>query len=552
MTPVFDPIELEILWSRVVGVVDDSVDTLVRTAFSPSVREGNDMTCALMDVSGRTIAQSLTSTPLHTGVKSFTMRSLLKRYPASTWRPGDAAISNDPWVGTGHRFDVTIVRPIFHKAALVGFALNDAHWGDIGGGGLRVENRDVYEEGLGIPDLKVLREGEPVEEVFEFIRLNTRSPQQTLGDLHGQLVASARLAASTVELLDEAGLTDLDGLATAIFERSERSMRAAIGRLKPGTYVREIDADALEHPLHLRVAVTVRRDRVDVDYAGSAPQSRNALNATWTYTYAWTVFALKATLEPDTPNNDGCLVPFSVTAPEGSVLNPRWGAPVSFRSQTGHYIPTLVLSALADAAVDLVPAEPGSPPHRSVIVGAHDNGDDFSMMINASGGLGASSRGDGLHCTAFPTNTLALPVEVLEQLYPLRIWERELLTDSGGPGRHRGGCGQRLVFEYVGKQDAHLSPMLERMTTPPAGLAGGLPGSTASMEVNGRPLRSKAQITIRPGDRIEVRTCGGGGFGPPRERPSAAVDEDVRDGVVSREAAIRWYGREPGAVRLDA
>lgn len=544
---VEDPVQLEILWSRLVALVEESVGTLVRTAFSASVRESNDLTCALMDAEGTALAQSLVSTPLHTGVKSVTMRALLRRYPQDSWSEGDAAISNDPWEGTGHRYDVTIARPIFHRQRLVGFAVNDTHWRDLGGAGLRVENRDVFEEGLGIPDCKILKAGEPVDEVFELIRLNTRFPKETIGDLNAQLVAAGQLAEMVERLLDEAGLEDLSGLAEAIYRRSEASMREAISRLRPGTYRQGIDTDGYDERLHLQAAVTVHPagDSITVDFTGSSPQTKYALNAVRNYTYAWSVFALKAVLDPETPNNDGCLRPFDIEVPEGSVLNPTWGAPVSVRHQTGHYIPTLVVGALAEAAPDSVIAECGSPPHRSVISGVRSDASPYGFTINAAGGLGAGHRNDGLSATAFPTNTVCISLEMLEHLYPVVFWRRELIPDSGGAGEHRGGLGQRIEFEFTDDEPALLSPLLERTRTPPAGLAGGFPGATSSMRSNGEVVVPKVQVEMRKGDRFCIQTAGGGGFGPPSDRDREQLRSDVENGLVTGEAARTVYGGLP-------
>jgi N-methylhydantoinase B len=538
-----DPIGLEILWSRLVALVDDSMATLVRTAFSAPVRESNDLTCAIMDVQGGALAQSLVSTPLHTGVKGITMRALLRKYPVETWQPGDAAITNDPWTGTGHRNDATIARPVFHRGRLVGFALNDSHWQDIGGAGMSVDNRDVFEEGLGIPECKILRAGAPVEEVFEFIRLNTRTPDETLGDLHAQLVASERLAQAVAELCEDADLDDLTSVSRAIYDRSERAMREAIARLRGGTYRYELDTDGYDERLHLACAVTVdtQQRTIEVDFAGSSPETSRALNAVYNYTFAWTVFALKCVLDPETPNNDGCLRPFTVRAPEGSVLNARWGGAVSVRHQTGHYIPTLVISALAQAAPERVVAQAGSPPHRSLISGALPNGRQYSFTVNAAGGLGAGARNDGLSATAFPTNTVSISLEAIERLFPLVFWRRELIPDSGGAGRQRGGCGQRIVFEFTGERPGRLSPLLERVTAPAEGLEGGQPGALSSMTRNGAPLRPKVAVSLERGDVLELRTAGGGGYGPPSERDGAALAQDVEAGLVTPAAARAAY-----------
>ena len=540
VTSRLDPVALEILWSRLIALVEESVSTLARTAFSPSVRESNDLTCALMDVEGNALAQSLTSTPLHTGVKSVTMKALLAQFPAEVWKRGDAAISNDPWIGTGHRFDVTIACPIFHRQRLVGFAVNDTHWGDLGGAGMVVENRDVFEEGLGIPNCMVLSEGEPVQIVLEFIRLNTRFPEETLGDLHAQLAAADRLAAAVAELLEETGLADLAETADAIYTKSEASMRAAIATLPAGTHSYELDTDGYEEPLHLKVMLTVvpSEGRIKVDFAGSSPQTSRALNAVWNYTYAWSVFALKAALDPETPNNEGCLRPFEVVAPEGSVLNASWGAPVSVRHQTGHYVPTLILTALGEIAPDRVIAQCGSPPHRSLISGEWPDGRGFGFTINASGGLGAGAGNDGLHATAFPTNTVCISLEILERLYPVVFWARELIPGSGGTGRHRGGCGQRIDFEYTGSRPGFLSPLVERVKLAPEGMQGGGPGTTAAMTRNGTPVRPKVRLVMEPGDRFEIRTPGGGGFGPASERDPEAVAADAASGLAKADGAL--------------
>lgn len=537
-----DPIGLEILWSRFVALVDDSMATLVRTAFSAPVRESNDLTCAIMDADGGALAQSLVSTPLHTGVKGITMRSLLRKYPTETWRPGDAAITNDPWTGTGHRNDVTIARPIFHRGRLVGFALNDTHWQDIGGAGMSVDNRDVFEEGLGIPECKILREGEPVEEIFEFIRLNTRTPDETLGDLHAQLTAAERLSMAVTELCEDAELSDLTAVSRAIYDRSERASREAIASLRSGTYRYELDTDGYDERLHLACTVTIDAQQrcIDVDFAGSSPETSRALNAVYNYTYAWTIFALKCVLDPETPNNDGFLRPFTVRAPEGSVLNARWGGAVSVRHQTGHYIPTLVISALAEAALERVVAQAGAPPHRSLISGVLPGGKRYSFTVNAAGGLGAGAHNDGLSATAFPTNTVSISLEAIERLFPLVFWKRELVPDSGGAGRQRGGRGQRIVFEFTGDLPGRLSPLLERVTTPADGLAGGQPGTVSSMTLNGAPLRPKVAVSLQRGDVLDLRTAGGGGYGPPSERDPSALAVDLANRIVTQAAATLY------------
>jgi N-methylhydantoinase B len=510
----FDPITLEVLWSRLVALVDEGAAALKRTAFSVTAREANDLSTALCDPAGNAVAQCSTSTPLHTGVLSRTVRHFLARYPAgSGWAPGDVAISNDPWKGTGHKNDISVCAPVYHGGQLVAFVAADSHAPDIGGlGGFAADGRDVYEEGLGIPMLKLYRAGALNEDLVEVVRENVRQPDLVVGDLHARVAALHVMARRLTDVLHEQSLDGIDTLSAAIRDRAARAMRAAIAAVPDGDYPAAIETDGFDAPITLRATVRVRGEALTVDYAGTDPQSAHGINVVFNYTYAQTVFALKCLLDPDTPHNEGHAEPVDVVAPGGSVLNPRFPAPVNGRALVGHYVPALVIAALAPALPERAIADCGAPRHISSYRGRHADGRPFALDLQAAGGMGAGSAWDGLPCTPFPTNTVAASVEALEEDGVLRFREKALREGSGGAGRHRGGDGQRIVFEVLAPE-VQMSPHVDRVDHPPAGLFGGAHGAPASLAVNGTPIHPKRRYVLRKGDIVEITTPGGGGYG---------------------------------------
>ena len=546
MPNALDPVSLEILWSRLIAVADEAATTLVRTSFSPTVRESNDYACVLFDAAGNAIAENTIGIPSFNMTLTRTLSHFLGLRPPQTWCPGDIGITNDPWLATGHLPDVTIVAPIFIGERLVAWSGSVAHMVDIGGIPWSADGRQVFEEGLRIPPMMFFRAGKPNADLLQLIRANNRLPDQVVGDLMAMVAAGKIGDARLVELMSEVGIDDLAAVSAEIRARAERSMRMAIDTIPDGTYRSVLDMDgAPDEPIHLEVAVAVTGDEMSVDYAGTSPQVLGALNTVMNYTEAYTCYPLKCLLDPATPRNDGSYKPIRVIAPEGSILNPRFPAAVNARQLVGHVLSGMLFDALSGAIPQRIIGESGSAPTlRCVISGMADTGRPFSSILFLNGGMGARPGIDGLATTCFPSTVMAGAMEAVEAASPLRIWRKEFAVDSGGPGRFRGGLGQEVEVEVLSATSAIVSLFVERTRHPARGVLGGQPGGGSQVEINGRrdgfPLKGRSRIAA--GDRIRVRYAGGGGYGDPRERDREAVRADVAAGVVSAQAAHDVYG----------
>lgn len=533
-----DPVALEIVWSRLIAISEEQAAMVLRTAFSSIVRESYDYTCVLLTPDGDLLAQPFQSLPGFTRCASTVMKHFLARWP--DWHPDDVAITNDPWLAAGHLHDVAIAVPVFYKGKIVAFAANIAHQADIGGRGYSADANSIFEEGLALPPMKLYRKGVLVPEIFEIIAENVRVPDQVRGDIQAQ-IGAARLAARRVaELLEEMGLDNLDPVAGEVLARSEDAMRQAIRRVPDGVYTNEGIMDGFDEPLVIRVKLTIKADTLEFDFAGTSPQINKGINSCYNYTYGYAAFAAKSVLEPLVPNNEGAYRPIALKAPEASLVNSRRPAPGNSRGRVGHMIVPVVYGALARALPDEVPAEAGSPAPRLNFFGPLPNGEEFQCLLITSGGLGASRERDGLPGKSFPTNTKMASLEVMESNAPLRFVRRELVPDSGGAGEHRGGLAQEIEVEILGDKNVYVSTSSERIKNPPRGYRGGLPGAAASLTRNrGEYLAPKGRTMLKPGERVTVRTPGGGGYGNPRLRDAAAIAADLANGYASAPAAPR-------------
>lgn len=543
----FDPITLEILWNRLIAITDEAAAALVRTSFSTLLRENNDYACVLLDVDANAIAENHNSIPSFVGCLSITLRHFLKQFPLDSWQPGDVMITNDPWLATGHRPDATLVMPIFYHDTLVGFAGNIAHWPDIGGAVWSADSREVYEEGLGLPPLKLYKAGLPNEDVFTIIRGNVRVPEQVIGDIQAQVTAANVCVEGVIEFLEEQKLDNLSALSRAVQERAEHAMRQAIKKVPNGVYKHQIEADGFDHPLTIAITITVRDEEVDVDYTGTSPQiSHGALNCVMNYTWAYTTYPLKCVFDPHSNKNEGSYRPFNVTAPEGSLLNPTYPAPVNARQLTGHLLSGLVFGALAEVLPDRIMAESGSAPtFRTLYAGKTASGEKFSFILFANGGMGARATSDGLACTPFPTNSTCASIEVMEGLAPLRVWSKKIRIDSGGAGQYRGGLGQEIEVELINNEPILLSILSDRHQHPALGVLGGQSGAPTELLLNDEPsLHPKSRTTLQPGDVLTLRFAGGGGYGNPEGRSRDLVLEDLRNGVITEQMARDIYKLE--------
>jgi len=540
----FDPVTLEILWSRLISIADESAAALLRTSFSTIVRESNDYATVLMDANGDSLSENTAGIPSFVGILPRTLKHMLARYPKDQWRPGDCLITNDPWMATGHLPDITMASPIFYRDQLVAFSGSIAHSPDIGGSLWAADCRELFEEGLRIPPIKFLNQGQPNQDVLDFILGNVRVPEQVLGDLYAQVTAQQVCARRLSEFLDDAGMPDLTVLSQALQERADMAMRRAIEAVPDGEYRYALDADGFdEDETHIECRIVVDGSNLHVDYAGTSKQIDRGLNSVMNYTYAYTVYPLKCALDPLTPRNEGSYRSITVDAPLGSILNPTYPAPCNARQLTGHLLAGAIFGALAQAIPDKVIAEcGGAPTLRSLYSGTDRQGNRFSQILFASGGMGASCAADGLSTTAFPTNSGAGSIEAFEGISPLIVWKKELLQDSGGAGKHRGGLGQEAVVEVVAKEPLRLSLLSDRHRYAARGLLGGKDGGLVEIKLSdGTQPHPKSRSTLNPGDRLSMRYGGGAGYGEPSKRDPAAVVEDVKNGYVSAEAARRDY-----------
>ncbi len=530
----FDPVTLEICWSRLIGVVNEQAAALQRTSFTSIVREAGDLSAGLFDRRGFMVAQAVTGTPGHINSMALAMKHILAACPLETLRPGDVLVTNDPWKTSGHLNDVTICTPVFRGDDCVAFFASTCHTADIGGHVLSAEAREVYEEGLFIPILKLAEAGRPNETLLALIRANVRVPDMVLGDFHAQIAGGAVGGERLLEFMAEFGLERLEPLADEIIARTERAMRDAIRALRPGAYEYAITSDGFDEPVTIRVRCEVRGDELLVDYAGTSPASRRGINVVMNYTEAYTTYGVKVIVSPDIPNNEGAFRPLRITAPPGSILNALPPAPVAARHVIGHFLPHVIAGALGQALPDRVMAEGSANIWGVQVAGRGLDDRPFTFVFFSSGGTGARATRDGLSATAFPSGVQGTPVEVIEHLAPLIVERKALREDSGGAGTFRGGLGQVIAFRARTREPFVCSVLCDRTRHPAAGFFGGEPGAAGEVLIDGVPPENpKAEHLVPPRALVEVRLPGGGGYGPPSERDPALVARDLLEGYVT-------------------
>lgn len=513
-----DGIELEILWSNLIGIVSEQAKALQRIAFSPVVREAGDLASALFDARGRMLAQANTGTPGH--INSLAAAGgHLHRIFEGRLVPGDVLITNDPWLSAGHFFDITLLTPVFRRTRLIGYIGSTIHHTDIGGYGIGAGARDVHEEGLWIPPLKFFEAGVANATLHDVIRRNVRTPDHVFGDLAAQVSSGAAGGERLVAMCERYGMEDIEALSDEIIRRSEEATRAAIRKLKPGTYHGESGFDVPGgEVITLKTAVTVDVDRGEIliDFAGSSGASTSGINVVMNYTHAYSIFAIRSCLNPELPNNHGSLAPIRVAAPEGSIVNCKYPAPVNARHVVGMYVPMPILKALHQVMPERVLAEGAGAVWTMQIQGRRDDGEAFtSSMFNYSGGMGARLTKPGPAATCYPTGVAAVPVEILEAAMPIVFDRKELRSGSGGAGRSRGGDGQVIEFHMRTPYPWMLNAVPSRLKTGPEGLAGGAAGAHGTFQVNGRDVSEARKITLNPQDVVLLETPGGGGYGVP-------------------------------------
>jgi N-methylhydantoinase B len=505
-------LQLEVAWNTLISIASEQAAAMVNSSFSAVLGEMEDLSAGVFDADGTMIAQSVQGAPGHLGSLSLGVKHVCARFPAKTLVPGDVLITNDPWLVSGHKHDITVVTPVFLGKLPVGFTASNCHTVDIGGRIFSAAGTDVYEEGLQIPLLKLFDAGRRNDLLFTLIRENVRSPDLVLGDLMAQVSANETAARRLVAFMHESGLKDLRPLSQAITGRTERFMRQAIAQLPDGDYSDRIELDGFDEPLHIDVKVTVKDDRIVVDYKGTSLQVAKGINSVLNFTRAFTYYALKCLLAPESPNNDGSFAPIEVRAPEGSIVHARYPAAVGGRHLVGLYIPFAIFGALKKILPDRVVAD--SSVLSAVTLNGSDNaGKPYIFTFFSSGGMGARAGKNGLNATAFPSNVANVPIEVMEQSVPVLVLKRELIPKSSGRGRHTGGAGQRIALRLRTQQAASVSCMVERTVSAPRGFLGGGAGHPARLLIGDSPVDAKQSHVLKPDQILVLETPGGGGYG---------------------------------------
>src|SRR6266550_3404707 len=535
-----DPVTLEVIWNRFMSVANEQQDTLIRTAFSTIVRESQDLACGLFDTRGRMIAQSLSGTPGHINAMATSMKHFLAAFPPDKLSAGDVLITNDPWQTAGQINDITITTPIFKNGGLVALFANTCHSADIGGRILSAEAREVFEEGLRIPIMKLFERGEPNKILMQIVRANVRQPDEVIGDFYAQTACNETGGRALLEMMDEFELDSIDAVAEEIIRRSEAAVRGEISKLPGGEWASETWSDGFEEPIVVRCTVKVAGDEIFIDFTGSSPQSTRGINVVLNYTHAYASFAIKAAICPDVPHNEGSFRPVHVSAPPGCILNALEPAPVASRQVIGHFIPSAIFAALSGAMPGRLMAPGADPIWLSVWRGQNPS---FTLTLFQVGGTGARPTKDGLNAVGFPSGVAGVPAEVIESLSPVVMKRRQLRPDSGGPGEWRGGLGQLTEFTRRGEGRWSVSSIADRTVYAAPGLLGGQSGATGEVTLDdGTRLNAKALKDLSSSEIVHVNLPGGGGYGEAFKRDVEKVRWDVIEGYITPEEAQEKYG----------
>lgn len=550
MNSDFTPARLQVMWNRLLAVVEEQGQTLIRAAFSPIVRECGDISAGIFDVDGRMLAQAVTGTPGHINTMAEAVLHLCKRFAVQDMKPGDIYMTNDPWLASGHLNDFLLMMPAFKDGKVVGFTSCTSHLVDLGGLGMGPEGSDVYDEGLLIPPCKLVEEGTPNAFLMDIIRANSREPIANEGDIYALIACCEAGVSRLVAMMDEFGIDDLDRLGSYIIDTSRKGALEAIAEVPEGVYKNVLRMDGYENELELHATLTVASDGMHVDFTGTSGCSKKGINVPLNYATAYTVFALRCIVGPDIPNNAGSLEPFTVDGPKGCILNAQRPVPVAMRHTLGQVTPDLVLGCLHQALPDKVPAEGASCmfdlPMRHAPEVAANGGREFAIEPVHNGGSGARPHADGLSATAYPSGVFGSQVEITESVAPVIMWRRELLPDSGGAGKYRGGLGQRIEMTSSNGAPFIVFLSVERLKFPALGRMGGQPGARGRIRfrdgVNDIP--GKGELRVEGGDRLIFDTPGGGGFGDPADRDPDALALDLKRGLITPEGA-KAYGGKP-------
>ena len=540
----------QVMWNRMISVVEEQAQALIRTAFSTSVREAGDLSAGVYDYDGKMLAQAVTGTPGHVNAMAAAVAHFIRRIGRDNIFQGDVYITNDPWDGTGHLHDITVVSPSFHKEKLIGFFACTAHVVDIGGRGFTADAASIYEEGLYIPIMKMAERGEVNKTLMHIVRGNVREPDQVVGDMHALATCNEIGHLRLIEMMQEFDLDDLQEIAEFILDNSRVATLEKIAALPNASATGEMTIDGYNTPIKLNVALEIKDDEVLCDFDGSSGVDKMGINVPLVYTQAYSCYALKCAIAPEVPNNAASLAPFVISAPENTLLNALHPAPVALRHVVGQMLPDVVYNALDKILPETVPAEGASTLCNFQVslrprtdAPAPKDAIRAEVLTFNSGGSGARPGLDGMSSTAFPSGVMTMPVEATEHTGPIIIWRKELRPDSGGAGKYRGGLGQ---YMEVGATDGHefdFSAMFDRVDHPARGRQGGHNGApTTIARDDGVAMQGKGKQFVPNGRRVKLEFSGGAGYGEPSERDPELVKRDFARGYISAQVAKTDYG----------
>ncbi len=548
MSDHFQKIRYQVMWDRLISVVEEQARTMMRVAFSPVVREAGDLSAGVFNPSGDMLAQAVTGTPGHVNSMARSVKHFLDVFPGDTMQPGDAYLTNDPWKGTGHLFDLTLVTPTFLDGKLVALFACTAHVADIGGNGAAPNSRDVLAEGLYIPMLRLLARGELNDTLMAMLKANSREPERLEGDVYALIASNDAGGNRLIKMMREYQIENLDALSEHILIASDRAMRDIIAKLPKGSWQHSVMIDGFNEPVKLAATLTIDDDTIHIDFGGSSPVSKDGINCPLCYADAYTSFGVKCLVAPRLANNAAVLARILITAPENTIVNAPYPSPVTARAMMGQMLPDVAFGCFDKAMPGQVPAE-GTGASWTLRLGADpgitgriEGASKFMTQTYQSGGMGAHPRHDGMSATPFPSGVRAIAIEITEAMSPMVIWKRELRQDSGGAGEQRGGLGQ--VMEVGSREDAPfaLFARFQRVLYPACGRDGGDNGAGGTLALqSGKAISSKGTQIIPPGDRLLVQMPGGGGIGDPAKRDPARVARDLADGYISAGAASDIY-----------
>ncbi len=548
MSSQFQKIRYQVMWDRLISVVEEQARTLMRVAFSTVVREAGDLSAGVFNDHGQLLAQAVTGTPGHINSMARSIPEFLKVFPAETMQPGDVYMTNDPWRGTGHLFDFTVVTPTFHKGKLVAIFACTAHVADIGGNGPDPHSRDVFAEGLFLPIMPLAIKGEISRWLMKLLCANSREPEKLEGDVYALIASNEAGGRQLTSMMGEYKLETLDDLSHHILSSSDRSMREAIAQLPKGTWSHQARIDGFADPVDLCATLTIDDETIRIDFAGTSPVSKYGINCPICYTDAYTSFGVKCLVAPRLANNAAVLARIVVTAPEGTIVNAPFPSPVTARALIGQMLPDVAFGCFEKAMPGRAPAE-GTGASWSLrfgagpgVTGADAKGARFLSQNFQSGGMGAHWRHDGIAATPYPSGVKAIAIEITEAMTPLVFWRKELRQDSGGAGLYRGGLGQTIEVGSREDEPFAIFARFQRVKYPAAGRGGGAPGAAGTLHLaSGAAVTPRGTQIIPKGERLVVEMPGGGGLGDPLQRDPAAVQRDVAMGYVSKQAARDLY-----------